>query len=90
MSRPPNADTPLDGLPHRERRARRPNTDRRLTRSRDGRVVAGVARGIAAYVDADPRVVRALWLVSLPLSGGITALGYLALWGLLPVAARPD
>ena len=74
-----------DTLLHDQRRARRPNKPGRLTRSRDNRVVAGVMGGIAEYVDANPRTVRILFALSLPLSGFITLLGYLLLWLLLPL-----
>ena len=78
-------DNRRDTLLHDQRRARRPNKPGRLTRSRDNRVVAGVIGGIAEYVDANPRTVRILFALSLPLSGFITLLGYLLLWLLLPL-----
>ena len=78
-------DNRRDTLLHDQRRARRPNKPGRLTRSRDNRVVAGVMGGIAEYVDANPRTVRILFALSLPLSGFITLLGYLLLWLLLPL-----
>jgi phage shock protein PspC (stress-responsive transcriptional regulator) len=49
-------------------------------------VLAGVCGGIAAYVDAPPNVVRVLFAVSLVPSIGVTGLGYLLLWWLLPDA----
>lgn len=78
-----------DPLLHEQRRARRPaGADRPLRRAREGRVVAGVCAGIAAFVGARPWTVRALWLVSLVPSLGITALAYPAAWLLIPPAAR--
>lgn len=78
-----------DPLPHDQRRARRPQADAPLLRSRDDRLVAGVAGGIAAFSGAPSRTVRALWLLTVPLSIGITALGYLLLWALIPEEPRP-
>lgn len=72
-----------DALRHDHRRARRPQASVRLTRA-SGAVAGGVAAGVAEFVSADPRAVRWLWIVSLPLSGGLTAVAYLVLWVLLP------
>ena len=74
-----------DTLLHDQRRARRPNKPGRLTRSPNDKLVAGIMGGIAAYIDANPRTVRILFALSLPLSGFITLLGYLILWLLLPL-----
>lgn len=69
---------------HDHRRARRPVGGQRLLRSRE-RVLGGVAAGVADFIGAPPLRIRLLWLVSLPLSGGITGLAYLLLWVILPV-----
>jgi phage shock protein C len=58
------------------------NTSRRLTRSSTDRIIAGVAGGIANYLDVDPTLVR-LGFVLLVLSG-VTPLIYLILWAVLP------
>jgi phage shock protein PspC (stress-responsive transcriptional regulator) len=57
-------------------------------RPRQGRFLGGVSLGIAQFVAADVRVVRGLWLASLVLSLGITAIGYVVLWLLLPGERR--
>lgn len=75
----------VDTLTHGQRRARRPEAVPPLRRARSGRWLAGVSLGIARFVGTDVRVVRALWLLSLPLSLGITSLGYVLLWVLLPL-----
>ena len=80
----PAARHPDDGLQHDQRRARRPNTSQRLRRSGSQRWLAGVCGGIAEYVDAAPGLVRALFVLSLIPSIGVTGLGYLVLWWLLP------
>jgi phage shock protein PspC (stress-responsive transcriptional regulator) len=59
-----------------------------LQRPREGRRLGGVACGMARFVGADTRVVRSLWLLSLPLSLGITVVGYALLWLLLPAEPR--
>ncbi len=73
-----------DPLRHDQRRARRPAGATALRRSASERRLAGVAGGIATFTGADPRWVRVLFVVSVPLSLGVTAVGYLLLWGLLP------
>jgi len=77
-----------DPLTHDQRRARRPSGGGTpLRRRRDGRRIAGIAAGIAAFVGADPRTVRALFVLATPLSLGLTVPGYLLLWLLLPADA---
>ena len=73
-----------DLLLHQQRRARRPSGQAPLTRARQGRWLAGVAQGIARFVGTRALLVRVVWLLSLVPSLGVTALGYLALWLLLP------
>lgn len=77
---------PHDSLPHDQRRARRPNTTEKLTRSRRNRVFAGVLGGVAEYVGANPTTVRLLFVVATLLSGGLLVIGYGLLWWLLPKA----
>lgn len=59
------------------------NTSRRLTRSNTDRIVAGVAGGVANYLDIDPTLVR-LGFVLLVLVGGVSPVIYLILWAVLP------
>lgn len=59
------------------------NTTRRLTRSNTDRIIAGVAGGIANYLNVDPTLVR-LGFVLLVLVGGVSPLIYLILWAVLP------
>lgn len=73
-----------DSLPHDQRRARRPDTTRKLTRSPYDRVWTGVLGGISEYVGANPRTVRVLFSGTTFLSGGILLISYLLLWWLLP------
>src|SRR5437763_14459241 len=56
---------------------------RRLTRSRDDRVMAGVCGGLGRYFDIDPVIFRIGFAVLL-LAGGSSILLYAAAWILLP------
>ena len=57
---------------------------RRLCRSRRDRQLAGVAGGIAAYLEIDPTVVRVLWILSIFL-GGFSILLYIILVFVMPL-----
>ena len=59
------------------------NGTKRLYRARDGRVVAGVCAGLAAYSGADPTLVR-LAFVLVAVFGGIGVLLYLCAWIVIP------
>jgi len=75
-----------DPLPHEQRRARRPaGADAPLRRIHAGRWIAGVCGGIARFVGTSPQRIRALWLISLIPSLGVTAFAYPLLWWLLPL-----
>ncbi len=88
---PPDPPTERgDPLLHAQRRARRPTgADRPLRRARAGRRLAGVCAGIAGFVNASPTTVRAIWLVSLVPSLGVTALAYPVAWWLIPLEPPP-
>jgi signal transduction histidine kinase len=60
---------------------------RRLYRAPDRRVVAGVAAGIAAHLNAPTVLVRAAFVV-LAAVNGIGALLYVVFWAVLPVAPQ--
>lgn len=57
---------------------------RRLYRCRQDRRLAGVAAGVAEYLDLDPSLVRVLWVVSI-FFGGITILLYVAMALIVPM-----
>lgn len=65
-------------------------TPRRLYRSRTDRQLAGVAGGIARYLDVDPTVVRVLWIFSI-FFGGFGILLYIIMAFIVPLepAAAP-
>lgn len=73
-----------DRLLHDQRRARRPDTTKKLTRSRDS-VIAGIAGGVANYIGANPRNVRIIFVIVLAFTTGFFVIPYLLLWLLLPL-----
>jgi len=50
------------------------------------RWVLGVAAGFAAHFQAPVWLVRLLWVVSVPVTFGLTAIAYLVLAAILPTA----
>ncbi len=58
---------------------------RRLYRSRYDRQIAGVAAGMAEYLDLDPTLVRILWILS-ALFGGFTIVLYVIFAFVIPEA----
>jgi phage shock protein C len=55
-----------------------------LVRSRNGRMVAGVCAGVAAYFGMDVTLVRVIVAVIAVITGGAGFLAYLAAWALIP------
>ena len=60
---------------------------KRLYRSKDERMLAGVCGGIGEYLEVDPTLIR-LVAVLLALAGGPGVIAYIILW--LVVPERPD
>ena len=59
--------------------------DKKLTRSADDRMLAGVAGGLAEYLDIDPVLIRILFVIIALLGGGfIGVLIYAVLWIIMP------
>jgi phage shock protein C len=56
----------------------------RLYRSRDDRVLTGVAGGVAEALDADPSVIRVVWALLVFLSGGIALVAYVVMAIVVP------
>ena len=55
---------------------------RKLYRSRDNRVIAGVCGGIGEYFEIDPVLIRLLAVISIFSVGGIFA--YILAWIIMP------
>ncbi len=58
----------------------------RLYRSRDERVIAGVAGGVAQRFDIDPSLVRVAWVILMLLTGGVFLLLYIVMAIVVPEA----
>jgi phage shock protein C len=56
----------------------------RLYRSRDDRILAGVAAGLADHLNIDPTIVRVAWLILVPLTGGLALLAYIVMAIIVP------
>ncbi len=63
--------------------------DKKLTRSTDDKMVAGVAAGVAAYFGIDTTLVRVLFVL-FALLGGPGLLVYLILWIFMPQATNAE
>jgi phage shock protein C len=59
------------------------NNIKRIYRSRDNRMIAGVCAGLAEYVDIDPTIVRLLFVLGL-FAGGATFWAYLIMMLVIP------
>jgi phage shock protein PspC (stress-responsive transcriptional regulator) len=57
---------------------------RRLYRTSDDRIIAGVAGGVAAYFDVDPIIVRILWVLSVPVTGTLSFWAYVIMIFVVP------
>lgn len=58
---------------------------KKLYRSRDQRMVGGVAAGIAEYFGLDPTLIRLAWVLFV-LLGGSGILAYIIAWVVIPDA----
>jgi phage shock protein C len=56
----------------------------RLYRSRDDRMLAGVAGGLAERWNADPSIIRLVWALLVILTGGIALIVYIVMALILP------
>jgi len=66
-----------------------PLLQKKLTRSRSDRKIAGVCGGFAEYLEIDPTLVRLVWLLT-ALFIGWGFLAYLIAWIVMPDATVPD
>jgi len=61
---------------------------RRLYRSRDDRKLAGVAGGLADYLNMDPTIVRVIWIVLGVTTGPVALVAYILFAMIVPKAAQ--
>lgn len=59
---------------------------KRLYRSEDDRLIAGVAGGLGEFLDIDPTIIRLIFAFSI-LLGGTGLLAYLVMWLVVPEEA---
>lgn len=57
---------------------------RKLVRSRDHRIIAGVCGGLADYFQIDPTLVRIIFVVASLFSAGLVVGAYLVAWLVMP------
>ncbi len=63
------------------------NEIKRLYRSRNERMLGGVCGGLADYLNADPTLIRLLF-VAFALAGGPGIIAYLIFWILVPLESE--
>ena len=56
---------------------------KRLYRSQTDSLLGGVCSGIAKYLDADPSIIRLLWILLVFVAGG-GLLAYIIVWIIIP------
>ena len=56
---------------------------KRLVRSEQNKVIAGVCAGLGEYFDIDPTIVRLVFIV-FALAGGPGILAYIIMWLIMP------
>ncbi len=61
-----------------------PTNSKRLVRSRDDRMIAGVCGGVARYLGVDPAIVRVAVVVGTILGLGSLIVAYVIAWILMP------
>jgi phage shock protein C len=65
------------------------NGTRKLMRTRDGRIVAGVCSGIGEYLGVDANVIRLVLALISVFTAGFGVLLYLAAWVVVPEEDEP-
>ena len=65
------------------------NGTKKLIRTRDGRLVAGVCSGIGQYLGVDANVIRLVFALITVFTAGFGILLYLAAWVVVPEEGEP-
>jgi phage shock protein C len=63
---------------------------KKLYRIREGAIIKGVCAGIAAYFNADPTLVRILFIALSLMSGGGALIAYILMAVFIPYANTPE
>ncbi|TDB82025.1 ATP-binding protein [Actinomadura sp. KC216] len=66
-----------------------PDASGRLRRTADGRLIAGVCRGLAVHLGVEAPIVRAAFVL-LTVASGLGVAAYIAFWILVPAPGEPD
>lgn len=61
-----------------------PTPPKRLVRTRDDQMIAGVCGGIARYLGVDPTLVRVVAVVALVFGFPAAVIAYLLAWAIMP------
>ena len=61
-----------------------PPAPKRLVRTRDDQMIAGVCGGIARYLGVDPTLVRVAAVILLVVGFPAAIIGYLVAWAIMP------
>jgi phage shock protein C len=61
-----------------------PQPAKRLYRTRDDQMIAGICGGVARYFGIDPTLVRVIAVVALVFAFPATIIGYLLAWAIMP------
>ncbi|MDP2328802.1 MAG: cell wall-active antibiotics response protein LiaF [Dehalococcoidia bacterium] len=86
----PESTGPAPETPPAETSTAGPPPRRRLMRSRDDEMIAGVAGGIAEYFDLDPVLVRVAFVVLALVTSGTAIIAYIIAWIVMPEAGAGD
>jgi phage shock protein C len=65
------------------------NGTKKLIRTRDGRIVAGVCSGIGDYLGVDANVIRLIFALITVFTAGLGILLYLVAWVVIPEEGEP-
>ena len=65
------------------------NGTKKLLRTRDGRLVAGVCSGIGEYLGVDANVIRLIFALITVFTAGLGILLYLVAWVVIPEEGEP-
>jgi phage shock protein PspC (stress-responsive transcriptional regulator) len=67
-----------------DQQAPAPQQPKRLYRTRDDQMIAGVCGGLARYLGVDPTLVRVLAVIALVFAFPAALIGYVLAWAIMP------
>ena len=76
----PQQETPQFAAPHVQGQ----QPPKRLLRTRDDKMIAGVCGGLARYLGVDPTLVRVAAVIALVFAFPAALVGYLLAWAIMP------